>query len=211
MSELTAESFPRTPTNLPKSRSFRERVAKYSESYLWLTPTFILLFIFNYYPAGSALYHSFFLWNGANIKKFIGTSNFQLMWIDPRLWESFQHMIILTVALILINLTFPLLAAALIFHLKDLTSAYIYRIVLVVPMVVPGLVVLMIWKFIYSPNIGLLNQVLTLIGLESLQRPWLGDFQLALYAIIFVGFPWVAGNRDADLLSRFPGYPQPNC
>ncbi|MEM7134543.1 MAG: sugar ABC transporter permease [Chloroflexota bacterium] len=207
MSELTAESAPHVLPNVPKSRSFRERIAKYRESYLWLIPTFALLFTFNYYPAGSALYHSFFLWNGANLKKFIGIGHFQLMWNDPKLWDSFGHMLILTVALIIINLTFPLLAAALIFHLKDLKSAYIYRVLLVVPMVVPGLVILMIWKFIYSPNIGLLNQLLALVGLEVLQRPWLGDFQLALYAIIFVGFPWIAGIGTLIYLAGFQSIP----
>ncbi|MBV7329199.1 sugar ABC transporter permease [Chloroflexi bacterium TSY] len=186
MAELTAT------TNLSAAsranrNSLGARIGRYRESYLWLIPTFVLLFIFNYYPAASALYHSAFLWNGANVKKFIGFSNFVQMWSDKILWESFGHLAILTVALVLINLTLPLLAAAFIFHLRSFTMAYFYRILLVVPMVVPGIVVLMIWKFVYSPNIGLLNQMLELIGLESWQRPWLGDFKLALYAIIFIG------------------------
>ncbi len=183
------------------------RIVRYRTAYIWLIPTFLLLFIFNYYPAGSALYHSLFQWNGANVKIWVGFSNFGELWHDPLWWDSFVHLMILTVALVVINLTFPLGAAALIFHLWNLRMAYIYRILLVVPMVVPGLVILMIWKFIYSPNIGLLNQSLALLGLEQLQRPWLGDFQLALYAIIFVGFPWIAGIGTLIYLAGFQAIP----
>lgn len=183
------------------------RVLRYRTIYLWLVPTFLLLFLFNYYPAFSALYHSLFQWNGANVKLFIGVSNFVEMWHDPLWWDSFWHLMIMTVALVLINLTFPLGAAAMIFHLWNMRMAYFYRVLLVVPMVVPGLVVLMIWKFIYSPNIGLLNQMLELAGLEALARPWLGDFDLALYAVIFVGFPWVAGIGTLIYLAGFQAIP----
>ena len=74
-------------------------------------------------------------------------------------------------------------------------------------MVVPGVVVLMIWKFIYSPNIGVLNQFLTAVGLENLTRPWLGDFNLTLYAIIFIGFPWIAGIATLIYLAGFQAIP----
>jgi raffinose/stachyose/melibiose transport system permease protein len=116
-------------------------------------------------------------------------------------------MVILTVAAVLIALTLPLLAAALIFHLRNLRFAYFYRVLLVVPLVVPGLVVLMIWKFMYSPNIGLINQFLDLVGLQTWARPWLGDFNLALYAVIFIGFPWVAGISTLIYLAGFQAIP----
>lgn len=189
------------------ARPLIARVARYRTAYLWLIPTFALLLVFNYYPALSALYHSLFQWNGANIKLFVGVNHFVDLWHDPLWWESFTHLIILTVALVAINLTFPLGAAAMIFHLWNLRAAYFYRVLLVVPMVVPGLVILMIWMFIYSPNIGLLNQSLALLGLENLQRFWLGDFKLALYAIIFVGFPWVAGIGTLIYLAGFQAIP----
>ncbi len=196
-----------TKTKSVAAPSLVARIWQYRIVYLWLVPTFLLLFIFNYYPAASALYHSLFQWNGANVKIWVGSSNFVEMWYDSLWWESFGNLMILTVALVGINLTFPLGAAALVFHLWNLRMAYFYRVLLVVPMVVPGLVTLMIWKFIYSPNIGLLNQTLELLGLEVLQRFWLGDFNLALYAIIFVGFPWVAGIGTLIYLAGFQAIP----
>ena len=188
-------------------RSLVRRILRSKECYLLLIPTFGLVLLFNYYPAVSALYHSLFEWNGANVNRFIGVENFVKMAGDPTIWLSMGNLVKLTLVSLIINLTFPLAAAALIYHLRQLRMAYFYRVLFVVPMVVPGVVVLMIWRFIYHPNIGLLNEFLNVIGLGDLARPWLGDFQLALYAIIFIGFPWVAGIGTLIYLAGFQAIP----
>lgn len=207
MSQLAVER--KTPATPARTRNpgLLQRIFRYKESYLLLLPTFILILIFNYYPAASALYHSFFDWNGANINKFSGINNFIVMAHDTILWQSFGNLLQLTLISVVISLIFPLGAAALIFHLRDLRLAYFYRVLFVVPLVVPSLVVLLIWRFIYSPNLGLLNQILKIVHLESWVRPWLGDFTLALYAIMFIGFPWVAGIGTLIYLAGFQGIP----
>jgi raffinose/stachyose/melibiose transport system permease protein len=67
-----------------------------------------------------------------------------------------------------------------------------YQTLLVLPMVVPAIVGYMIWKWFYSYE-GLLNIVLAAVGQEQVIRAWLGDPDLALYALMFVGFPWAGG------------------
>ena len=207
MAQLTIERG--MPKAAPKTEmvGILRRMARSKECYLLLIPTFALVMLFNYYPAGSALYHSFFEWNGANFIRFIGLGNFIEMTKDPIIGQSLLTLVKLTLLSLTINLTFPLAAAALIFHLRDLRLAYFYRVLFVIPMVVPSMVVLMIWRFIYSPNIGLLNQFLKLIGMAVLARPWLGDFKLALFAIIFIGFPWVAGIGTLIYLAGFQAIP----
>ncbi len=207
MTQLTAQRARPAAVSPSKIAVTLRHAARCKECYLLLLPTFTLILLFNYYPAASALYHSFFDWNGANFKRFSGLSNFNLMIHDPTIWLSLGNMVKLTLVALAINLTFPLMAGALIFHLRDLRLAYFYRVLFVVPMVVPGMVTLMIWRFIYNPNIGLLNQILRSIGLESLARPWLGDFDLALYAIMFIGFPWVAGISTLIYLAGFQAIP----
>ncbi len=192
----------------PEARPLLQQLLRYKECYLLLIPTFALVLTFNYYPALSALYHSFFEWNGADFIRFNGLGNFALLLRDPVFGLSLVNVVKLTLVALAINLTFPLFAGALIFHLRDLHFAYFYRVLFVVPMVVPGMVVLMIWRFIYNPNIGLLNQLLKAVGLGALARPWLGDFNLALYAIMFIGFPWVAGIATLIYLAGFQAIPQ---
>ncbi len=179
------------------------RMRRRSFCYLFLLPTFVLLAMFNYWPALSALYHSFFQWNGANFKEWYGLQNFLQIFRDSVMRTAFKNMFIISGFGLVISITFPLAAAALIFHLQDLKFAYFYRVMYVVPMVVPGMVTLMIWRFIYNPQVGLLNALLEAIGLPT--RIWLGDFQYALYALIFIGFPWVAGTSMLIYLAGLQG------
>jgi raffinose/stachyose/melibiose transport system permease protein len=190
-----------------KEISLARRILRSKEAYLILVPTFVLVLTFNYYPAGSALFHSVFVWNGANIQRFIGLGNFIAMANDPTLMGSVANLVKLALFALVVNLTFPLLAGALIFHLRDLRLAYLYRVLFVIPLVVPGMVVLGIWKSIYAPQIGLINQMLRGLDMASSARPWLGDFNLALYAVMFIGFPWVAGMSTLIYLAGFQAIP----
>jgi ABC-type sugar transport system permease subunit len=83
--------------------------------------------------------------------------------------------------------------AVLIFRIRDTESKELYRLFLIIPMLVPLIVVILLWKQIYDPNLGPINGILEAIGLEFLARNWLGDTSSALYAIMFMGFPWVSG------------------
>ncbi|MGB9682237.1 MAG: carbohydrate ABC transporter permease [bacterium] len=171
---------------------FKE-IFKKRNCYLLLLPTFILLFIFEYYPAISAVYHSFFDWDGFTLPRYAGLENFiQLLFKDPVMSVSAKNITILTIFRVLIAITLPLLGAELVFNIFDVRSAYVYRALFVIPMVVPSMVNLLVWKFVYNPQYGLLNQFLKIIGVPNLCRAWLGDFSTALYAILFLGFPWIS-------------------
>ena len=58
--------------------------------YLFLVPSLIMVAVFAYYPAASAVYHSFFDWQGGESKQFIGWENFQRIASDGVLWSSFM-------------------------------------------------------------------------------------------------------------------------
>ena len=91
------------------------------------------------------------------------------------------------------GLTMPLMVAELIFKLGKDRARYIYRVLFVVPMVVPVIVTLLIWQFIYDPDLGVLNHLLAAVGLGGLRQAWLSDPRLALWSLAAIGFPWVGG------------------
>ena len=100
-------------------------------------------------------------------------------------------MAILVVAGLVKTVVIPFMAAEIIMLLSSDKLKYFFRTAFLVPMVVPGMVILMIWRLVYDPNVGMLNQALTSVGLEKLTASWLGDPQLALLSIVFMGFPWI--------------------
>ena len=172
-----------------------------------LLPTFVLIGTFNYYPLASALYHSLFTWDGFSAPKYVGLQNFTNLWSDPAIQASIKNMGILALSAVLITVTTPLLAAELVLAVRNARLLKLYRALLVVPIVVPQLVTLLLWSFMYDPSLGVINSLLSEVGLGALQPQWLGDPSIALYAIIGIGFPWVAGLNFLLYLAALQNIP----
>lgn len=175
--------------------------------YLFVLPAFLMVAIFAYLPVGSAVFHSFFRWGGGEAKEFIGFDNFRRLLSDRIFWNSF-----LTIGILVVANAFkmiPSIAVAVLLHrMKSERWQYWYRVLLVVPMIIPGLVTLFIWKFFFEPTRGVLNSLLDVTGLKSLlvwmdqlcgwgiffaDAPigWLGHPDLIVPSLIIWGFPWI--------------------
>src|SRR5438876_692040 len=80
---------------------------------------------------------------------------------------------------------------ACVFWLRHHVHQNLFRTLFVLPAVVPGLVFTLLWRQVYDPRTGLLNEFLAAVGLSPWQHAWLGDASTALWAIVAVGFPYV--------------------
>jgi ABC-type sugar transport system permease subunit len=166
----------------------RRRYARY---YLYLLPTFILLLVFGYYPPLSAMYHAFFNWDGVAIDNFVGLQNFGQMGDDPALRASIVNALELLVVAVFANIVPPLAVAELIYNLRSPRAKYWYRLILVIPIVVPIVVIWLLWYFFYDPMAGLFDGILSALHLPTLG--FLTDPSQALPSLMFIGFPWVSG------------------
>ncbi|NLV73248.1 MAG: sugar ABC transporter permease [Chloroflexi bacterium] len=173
--------------------------------YLFLIPTFTLLIIFSYYPPLFAIYNSFFQWNGFSARVFIGITNYVQLFQDARFVGSIGNLLILLGWSLAIGLSVPLIVAELIFNLKSSKASYFYRLMFILPMVVPGLVGTFLWRFILDPNVGLLNLILEAIGGPEWRQPWLGGTRTALISFMIMGFPWVGGTSVLIYLAGLQG------
>jgi len=167
------------------------RLWKDKLAYFMLAPSFALVFLFLYYPSFSGLYHSLFDWNPGGRSEFVGLANFRRMFNDPYVTKGVGNLLILIVTGLIKTIVPPLLVAELIYHLKSKKSQYVFRTAFVISMVVPSVGMLLVWQDMYDPSMGFINQFLELIGLGALAHPWLGDPNTALWAVIFMGFPFV--------------------
>ncbi|WP_051344233.1 carbohydrate ABC transporter permease [Alicyclobacillus herbarius] len=190
-----------TSVEVPSKQRSKLRY-NWKSGYGMLIPSFALLLLFMYYPAVVALVFSFSNWDGFNPPQFTGLQNYIQVLGDKVFWISMEHLGIWTVLSTIITLLVPLIVAVLIFHLKSKRAQYIYRVLFVIPMVVPGVVGLMVWSFMYDPTVGVINALLKSLGLQSWIQNWLGNPHIALYSLIFVGFPFVV---PFNLLIYFAG------
>jgi ABC-type sugar transport system permease subunit len=168
-------------------RAWRARIA-----YVFVVPAIALIAVFSYYPAAMAFYYSFTNYSLRSITKWVGFDNYQqILFEDAYFRVGIKNMLIITITSVIKTLTVPLLIAELIFWLRNSWHSYIFRTLFILPTVVPGLVFTLMWRQIYDPDTGLINELLGVFGLEDLQTAWLGNPETALWAIIGVGFPWV--------------------
>ncbi|WP_219930224.1 carbohydrate ABC transporter permease, partial [Paenibacillus agaridevorans] len=166
---------------------------KYSRTaYLLIIPAFLFIVIFEVVPTAMAFIYSFTNFNLSSPLAFTGFANFQRIGADPFFWIGIGNMLLILITAIIKELTMPLLAAELVFWLKSKKMKYFFRSGFVLTSIVPGIVVVLLWKMIYSPESGLINEILSALGLGHLQRAWLGDEQLAIWSIIFAGFPFIS-------------------
>lgn len=126
------------------------------------------------------------------MEEYIGLDNFARLLHDSVMWKSFINLGIVMAAKLTIKLAVPLATAVLIFRLRHESWRYLYRVLFVVPMVVPSMVVILLWQFVYADR-GLLQTLLEAAGLTSTAQGWLSDPKTALWALIAVEFPFVSG------------------
>lgn len=169
--------------------------------YLWLLPTFIFVAIFSYYPAFSALWHSFYKWEYGLKPEFVGLKNFIKIFHDEANIIGVQNLVKIVLFNLMTSLVVPILVAHLIFSLKKESHRYWYRLLFIIPMIIPGVVNTLVWRFIYSTE-GIINQILNVLGLSQYAISWLSNYDTALYAIMVMGFPWV---RALNLLIVYAG------
>jgi raffinose/stachyose/melibiose transport system permease protein len=158
-----------------------------------LTPTFALLAVFSLVPFLWAFSTSFYDYEVGGDAKFIGLANYVEYLSDPTLLVSFRNLLFITVFGIAAVMTAPLIIAKLIFSLSSERARYIYRVLFLIPIVVPGVAGLLIWQGVIYGDSGFLNELLRSLGREDLTRGWLSDPNTVLWAVVFIGFPFAGG------------------
>lgn len=165
---------------------------KHKTAYVMLLPIFGLLALFGFYPVLVAAVRAFTDWSSTSLEiNFIGFDNFRMMVTEGYFLTGIRNLLIFLASYMVKILTMPLLVAVMVYSLVSNRSKYAYRYLFVLPMVVPSVVSALMWKNIYDPNFGLLNEILEVLNLEQYQTSWLSDPNTVIPSLIFVGFPFI--------------------
>lgn len=148
-------------------------------------PAVILTLMFTIWPTAQALYLSFTNATSLGLNnKFVALDNYIYMFHD----KSFIQALINTaklMAVVPVITIFCSLVLAFVLNQCKLKEMVLYRTLFYFPNIVSLTVVGIIWSFVFHPNVGIINKILGAVGLESLQRSWLGDSKTALWCIAF--------------------------
>jgi ABC-type sugar transport system permease subunit len=150
---------------------------------VFLTPAVVLYLIFILVPLVQSVGLSLNEWDGVNpVKKFIGLANYAELLRDGIFAIATRNTLIWVLFGTLGSLAISLLLAMLAWGSGR--SYRVFRTLYFMPQVLPAVVVGIVWSWIYNPNFGALNSLLGALGLENLQRGWLGEPGIAVWAIL---------------------------
>ncbi len=150
----------------------------------FLAPALTIYVVVVVYPMAYSAYLSFFKWDGVSpTKQFVGSQNYiSLLLTDQVFWIALRNNAIWLVAALLLPTSIGLGLAVLLN--RKFRGSNIFRSVFYFPAILSLAVVGLIWNWIYLPDIGLINQILGVLGLKALQHNWLADPNFALYAVM---------------------------
>lgn len=180
--------------------------------FLVLPVAIFLIFVIS--PFVQAVYYSMTNWTGFSPEMdFVGLTNFGRLFSDSTFMQAMGNNIILAIFVPLITLTIALIFASMITvggpstgQVRGLAGSSFYRVVSFFPYVIPAIVIGILWALIYSPE-GLLNGVLTAVGLDPNGFAWLGDERTAMGASIFVIVWGMVGFYMVLFIAAIKGVP----
>ncbi|CDZ60571.1 carbohydrate ABC transporter permease [Neorhizobium galegae] len=164
--------------------------------YWLLAPAVVVTVVIVFMPMVQAVFTSFYdlILFRPNASKFVGFGNYIKLFNDPVFWTALWNTIIW------IGLTVPLqmglgLVAALLLN-REFPWRGLARALIIIPWALPSVVIALMWRWIYDPNTGVLNDILIYLSIVQSAVPWLADPKVAIYAIIatltWQGFPFFA-------------------
>lgn len=146
-------------------------------------PGLLIYSIFLFWPLIQAAYYSLWDWNGLGpLQDFIGLENYTRMLNHPVFHASVGHTLIIIALSLLLQLPLALILAIMVG--RKLPGRSIFRLILFLPYVFSEIVTAILFQFVYNPDGGLLNVIVTTFGGQ--QQTWLANRDIALLCVFFV-------------------------
>lgn len=156
---------------------------------LYLLPGLLLYILFVLVPVVQTIILGSMEWSGMGAKRFVGLQNYAELFGDPIFFQSLANNATLVLFIMVLPTLLGLFLATII-ELNNFTSRKVFEVAFFMPYILSLVVVGVIWRWIYNPAFGVLNVLLTKMGLPFLTQAWLGDSQTALASVGITG-TWV--------------------
>jgi multiple sugar transport system permease protein len=171
--------------------------------YLFILPAIVGFSVFVVYPLISSVYYSMTDWNGLTAPSFVGLDNYAYMFFkDPAFRPSLVATGVYVLCSVPTSLALGLLLAVLMN--RNLPGVRILRTVLYLPVVLPLVAAVSLFKFVYDPQLGLANEVLHMAHLPPVL--WLSDARTVFPSIATVAV-WRVGSSMIIFLAALQGVP----
>lgn len=168
--------------NKGKTRHFVS--PKFFTGILFVLPAILVFVLFKYIPIVQAFRMSLYNWSILNPPgEFVGLNNFKDAFSSSLFWIAWRNNIALFFLGLMLGFWPPLVQAVMLNELKK--GQYLFRLSYLLPLMVPAMAGLVLWKWIYNAEYGVLNSIVGTFGLAA--QDWLGNPKLAKFSIMLPG------------------------
>ena len=143
---------------------------------LFMLPTMLLIGVLVIVPIGMSVYYSLLNWDGIGKSIFVGLRNYKDLISDERFLNSVKNSLLYACCSLCIQLPFSLLLAIVVANVKK--GEKFYRTTFFIPVIISSVVIGQLWQKIYNGDYGLLNSLLSMIGIQG--QDWIGQESTAL-------------------------------
>ena len=164
--------------------------------YMLLAPAVFVTIVIVFMPMMQAVWTSFYdlVLFRPNASKFVGFGNYVKLFNDPVFWTALWNTVIWIGLTVPLQMSLGLLTALLLN--REFPWRGLARALIIIPWALPSVVIALMWRWIYDPNTGVLNDILIYLSIVKAAVPWLANPDVAIYAIIatltWQGFPFFA-------------------
>lgn len=148
-------------------------------AYLFMIPAVTMVIIFLLIPAGYTVIVSLTKWDGLSAPHFIGLGNYLRFVQDHVFITSLKNTIIWVLFTLALSVLLGLLIA---YFVNRVKFASLFKSVFYIPLTISAVTTGLIWLWMYSPDLGVINNILMRLGL--LGRSWLSEVPLNTYSMI---------------------------
>ena len=186
----------------PLTLSQREAV----QGLIYISPWIIGFLVFTVGPMIASAYLSLTNYNMVTPPRFAGLSNYEYMFKDKLFWKSIENTLYYTVIFVPIAIAGSLALAMLLN--QRIAGKVALRTLYFLPSVTPVVAAAFLWLWIFQPQIGLMNSIISALGLGN-GPLWLGHPGSSKQALIIISL-WGAlgGNTMLIFLAALQGIPK---
>lgn len=187
---MTSTTLPRASDSvvdppLATGRS-RKRRAELIVIVTFLLPALVLIAVYLMWPIVQSIQLSLYSWDGVNpVREFVGLDNWQRLLADSVFWLAFRNNVTLIVLSLAVQLPIAMVLAVVLDRIGR-RLAKVLGVLYFLPLLLSTVAIGVLFRNLYDPTFGLVNNLLELVGLDALAQPWLGQGSTALYAVIAV-------------------------
>ncbi|GGK80857.1 carbohydrate ABC transporter permease [Mangrovihabitans endophyticus] len=198
MAVLTA-----APARESRTARLRRRINDNLMAYAFMAAGIACFAFFSWYPLVKGVILSFQQDNFVIPPYWVGLENYRTLFDDPLFWTAWKNTLYFTVLALVFGYVLPFFLAVLLNEFRHFSG--FFRVLVYLPVMLPPIVSVLLWRYFYDPGNGLFNTVLHGVGLPGSQ--WTQSSRTAMISLVLVSTWANLGGATLMYLAALQGIP----